>query len=121
MHDLANNRRFFSVNIEPWRQDNELRATLQRHEGWHGGLNAEGARFVVAGSKYATLVARTAHAYWFAAQRRSIPHLDRGVEAIHVEMDDCAGRLNHRLISMGMTRGSRWPAAERLRERRSER
>src|SRR5207247_7870193 len=34
-------------------------------------------------------IARAAHTHWLAAQRRTVAHLDRGIEAVHIEMDDC--------------------------------
>ncbi len=60
--DLADDGGFFPVNIEAGRKDDEVRAALQRHEGGHGGVDAEFARFVVAGRQDAAPVPRAAHA-----------------------------------------------------------
>ena len=92
--DFANNGGFFSVNIEPRRKDDEVWAALQGHEGRHRRAHTELARFVVAGRQHSTPVSRTTDADGFAFQRRLIAHLDRRVEAIHVEMDDRARAIS---------------------------
>src|SRR4029077_16970795 len=79
---------FASINIEARRQHNQIRAALQRHEGRHGRAHTELARFVIARRQHATPIACASHAHWLAAQRRSVAHLDGGIKAIHVEMDD---------------------------------
>ena len=56
-------------------------------------MNPESARLVVACGKHAATVPRTAHADRLATQAGSIPHLDCGIEAVHIKMDDRAPRL----------------------------
>jgi hypothetical protein len=91
MQDSADHRRLAPINIEPGRQDDQIRAALQRHESRHGRAHAEFARFVIARRQHAAPLACAAHADRFAAQRRPIAHLDRSIKAIHIEMNDRAG------------------------------
>ena len=90
MQDFADDGGFLAVNIEARRHDDEVRAALQRHESRHRRAHAELTRFVVAGGQHTAPIARAADADRLSFQRRLIAHLDRGVEAIHVEMDDRA-------------------------------
>ena len=90
MQDFANHRGFLAVNIEAGRHDNQVRAPLKGHESRHGRTHAELTRFVVTGGQNSAPIARATHADGLSFQRRLIAHLDRGVEAIHVEMDDGA-------------------------------
>src|SRR5439155_11662527 len=84
----ADDRGFAPVNVEPRREDNQVRAALQGHESWHRRTHTELARFIIARRQYAPPITRAAHAYRFAAQGRTIAHLDGGIKAIHVQMDD---------------------------------
>ena len=93
MKDSANHCGFAPVNIEPRRQHNQVWAALQRHESRHSGAHTELARFVIARRQHATPIACATHAHWFAAQRRSVAHLDGGIKAIHVEVNDGTSRL----------------------------
>src|SRR5439155_9368378 len=72
---------------------NQVWAALQRHESRHSRAHTEFARFVIARRQHAAPITSAAHAYWFAAQRGTIAHLDRGVKAIHVEVNNRAPRL----------------------------
>src|SRR6266851_10268502 len=92
MQNFTDDGGFAAISIEPWRYNNQIRTTLQRHEGWHRGMHSERARFVIARGQDSTPVTRAAHADWFTAQRRPVAHFDRRVKAIHVEMNDRAGR-----------------------------
>ncbi len=53
-------------------------------------MHAELARFVIARGQDAAPIARPADADRFAAQRRPVAHLDRGVKAIHIEVNNRA-------------------------------
>ena len=88
---------FPPINIEARWQHDQIRTALQRHESRHGRADAKLSRFVIAGRQHAATIACAAHADRFSAQLRLIAHFNRGVEAIHVEMDDAArlGRLVH--------------------------
>ena len=88
MKNSANHGGFAPINIEARRQNDEFRTTLQRHESRHGRAHAKFARFVIARRQHAATIARAANADRLAAQFRAIAHLDRGIKAIHVEMDD---------------------------------
>ena len=104
MQDFADHRGFLAVNIEACRHDDQVRATLKRHESRHRGAHAELTRFVVAGGQNSAPVSRAANADRLSFQRRLIAHLDRGVEAIHVEMDDGAiltVRLHQEMLPQG--------------------
>ena len=90
MQDLADHRGLLAINIEARRQDNEIRTALERHESRHGRAHAELPRFVVASGQHTSPIARATDAHRLSLQRRLIAHLDRGIEAIHVEMDDRA-------------------------------
>jgi hypothetical protein len=64
---------------------------LQRHESRHGRAHTELARFVIARRQHAAPIASATHADRLAAQRGTIAYLDRGIKAIHVEVDNGAG------------------------------
>jgi len=63
---------------------------LQRHESGHGRANTESTRFIVTGSQNAASIARAADPNWFASQRWPVAHFYRGIETIHVEMNNRA-------------------------------
>src|SRR5262249_6999728 len=77
------------IHIEPRRQHNQVWTALQRHESRHGRAHAELPRFVIARSQNAASLARATHADRFTTQRRAIAHLNGGIKAVHVQMDDC--------------------------------
>ncbi len=60
--DLPDDRGLLSVNVEARRKNDQVRATLHRHECRHGRANAELPRFVVAGRQHAAPIARPADA-----------------------------------------------------------
>ena len=62
-------------------------------------MDAEAARFVVAGGDHAALVRPSPDRQRPAAQGRVIPHLDGGVEAVAVAVDDLAGGGVHTVIA----------------------
>jgi hypothetical protein len=90
VQDFPNDRCFPAINIKSRREDDQIRTTLQRHERRHGGVNAEYARFVIARGQHAATIPRAADTDWLSAQSRPVPHFDRRVKAIHVEVNDCA-------------------------------
>ena len=90
MQDASNDSGFPAINIETRRQHDEFRAALQRHVGRHGGAHAELSRFIITGREDPAPIAGAAHSDWFAAQLRAIAHFDRGIKAIHIQMDDGA-------------------------------
>src|SRR6266496_2537932 len=90
MQNSADDRGFTPINIEARRQHDQVRATLQRHEGRHGGTHAELSCFVIARRQNAAAFASAAHAHRFAEQRRTVAHLDCRIKAVHVEMNDGA-------------------------------
>src|SRR4029077_10260545 len=95
MQNFADNRRFSPVNIESRRQHDQFWTTLQRHEGRHCRTNRESSRLVVASGQYTAPISCPADTNWFSTQRRFVSHFDRGVKAIHIEMDDRARRRFH--------------------------
>jgi hypothetical protein len=82
------------AEIEPDGQEDEIRAPLLRLEAGHGRPDAEFARLVIAGGDHAAPRA-AAHRDRLSGQLGPFPHLDGGVKAIHVEMNDLAhaGRI----------------------------
>src|ERR1700757_4151940 len=97
MKDSANHCGFTPVNIEPRRQHNQVWAALQRHESRHSRAHTELAGFVIARRQHAAPITSAAHAYWFSAQRGTIAHLDGGIKAIHIEVNNRARRLSFTL------------------------
>ena len=66
--DLANDGGFFAVNVEARRENDQVRAALQRHECGHGGMHPEFAGLIVAGGQHAAPIPRATHADRFAFQ-----------------------------------------------------
>src|SRR5437868_10389837 len=96
MKDSANHCGFTPINIEARWQHDQVWAALQRHESWHGRAHTELARFVIARRQHAAPITSAAHAHWFAAQRGTIAHLDGGIKAIHVEVNNRARVLDRK-------------------------
>src|SRR4051812_8353575 len=90
MQNFAHNRRLPPINVETCRQNDELRAALERHEGWHGGADPELPRLVVAGGQDSAAVAGATDADRLASEGRLVPHLYGGIETVHIEVDNRA-------------------------------
>jgi len=78
------------VPVHGGRQDDELRAQLERVRGGHGRAHAVGSRLVTAGGDHTALRRRPAHGQGDAAQAGIVAHFDGGVETIAIAMDDLA-------------------------------
>ena len=61
-----------------------------RRHAWHGRVDAEFARLVAGGAHHPTLRRRRPDDDRLAAQRRIVTLLDRGLERIHVQVEDHA-------------------------------
>jgi len=87
-HDLA---RDLLVARHPGPEENGLGAELLRPDAGHGRVDAKGSRLVGTGRDHAPTLGRAADNHRQAAQFGAIPLLDRGVEGVHVDVDDFAG------------------------------
>src|SRR5439155_26086691 len=81
---------FAAIDIEPCRQHDEAWTALQCHTSWHGRPHTELARLVIACCQNAASISCAAHAHRLAAHRGTLPDLNRGIKAVHIEMDNCA-------------------------------
>ncbi len=77
------------VGIEARPDEEEVRAELAGLEGGHGRAHAEHPG-LVAGREHDPARAGRAHRHRPAAQARVVALLDRGVEGVHVDVDDLA-------------------------------
>ena len=82
------------VHVEARRHEHELRAHPPRRHRGHRRAHAETPRLVARRRHHAAFAA-PADRHRPAAQRRVVALLDRGVERIHVDMDDPARRIRH--------------------------
>src|SRR5439155_7118297 len=76
--------------LHAWPNENAFGAKPARRDTRHGGANAELARFVAGRAHDAPLRGRTADDDRPATQRRIIALFDRGIESVHVEMENDA-------------------------------
>ena len=99
--NTVNLRRNTAVEVEMRRHINRLRAEPFRGRHRHRRMQAELPRFVGRGADYRT---RTFPCYdhGFAFEVRLFAQLDRGVESVHIDMDDFA--LSHG-FGVGMATG----------------
>jgi hypothetical protein len=89
MKDLADLLGGCTVEIEPKGQEDQVRTALPRHESRHRRADPELACLVVAGGDYPAMTP-SAHGYGLTGQLWALTHLDRCIEAIHVDVDDFA-------------------------------
>src|SRR5207247_10892220 len=90
IQDSTDDGGFAAIDIEPCRQHDEFWTALQRHKSGHGRAHTELARLVIACCQNPASISCAAHANWLAAQRGTVADLNRGVEAVHIQMDNCA-------------------------------
>ena len=76
------------VDRHPSRQHRQAGAQPPGMGGGHRRMDAKAPRHVVAGGDHPTPIRLTANRQRNVAQRRVVAHLDRGKEAIHVDMND---------------------------------
>src|SRR5207248_3992145 len=86
-HDLD---RLAFVFLHPWRNENAFGTKPAGGDARHGGADAEFSGFITRGANHAALSWGAADNNRFASERGIIPLLDRGVEGIHIEMEDNA-------------------------------
>ena len=88
MKDVANLSRYLCVVIKATRQKDGARTQpFGGHRG-HSTVDAELAGHVVCRCHDATFFRVAAHDNRFAPKFRSIPLFDRGVEGVHVDVED---------------------------------
>ncbi len=78
-----------SIDIEPWRHEQKVRAFAQRRARRHRRAHAEGARLVARRGDNPALC-RIADRDRAAPRGRIIALLDRRVEGVHIDVDDLA-------------------------------
>ncbi|MNF48766.1 hypothetical protein D3C84_300240 [compost metagenome] len=76
------------VGIHPRLDDQQVRAQLQRMPGGHGRTHPVGTGLVIARSDHPATIRSTAHRQRFACQARIVTHLDGGIEAVAIDVDD---------------------------------
>ena len=77
---------------DPRLDEDQLRAEFHRLAARHRAVHAEGARLVARGRDDAAALG-VADRHRAAAQRGVVALLDRGVEGVHVDVDDAARRV----------------------------
>ena len=93
LEDFADLAGDFGVVVDPGRQVDAVRAEPMGGGGGHGTVDAVLAGDVVGRRHHAPLLRRAAHDDRLADQFRPVPLLDRGVEGIHVDVQDHRQRL----------------------------
>ncbi len=86
LEDSAHALRPLLVQLVVAGKEDGVRAEFLRRARGHGGVDAEGARFVAGRRHHPALVARRAHHHRLAAQLRPVEQLHRHVERVHVHM-----------------------------------
>ena len=76
------------VHRHPSRQHRQAGTQTPGMGRGHRRMDAKAPRHIVAGGDHPTSIRLTANRQRNVAQRRVVPHLDRGKEAIHVDMND---------------------------------
>ncbi|MCY1304632.1 hypothetical protein D9M70_543930 [compost metagenome] len=84
------------VHVHARPDDGQVRTQLDRRPHRHRRTHAVGAGVVIAGRHDPTLVRRAANRQGLTRQRRVVAHLDGGVEAIAVNVDDLSLRHGDR-------------------------
>ena len=95
--DLTNAQGYRAVAREIGCHEHRLRAQAPGAGGGHGGLNTEGTRFIRRGA-HDRAGSFPRHHHRFALELGIIALLDRGVERIHIDMDNLAwlgGRVHN--------------------------
>ncbi|MCY1436912.1 hypothetical protein D9M71_530520 [compost metagenome] len=82
--------RGLTVGLEARLDDQQVGTQLQRMPRRHGRAHTVGTRFIVAGGNHPAMVGRASHRHGPTGQARVVTHLDCGVEAIAVDVDDLA-------------------------------
>src|SRR5690606_22963643 len=88
--DAVDFPRCFTVGLHPRTQNQQIRTELERMARGHCRTYAVGARFVVAGSNDTATLSQPTYCNGSIRQTGIVTHLDGGVEAITVDMDDLA-------------------------------
>ena len=94
----------FLIGIHPGPHNQQIRTELQRMTGGHRRANAVCASFVVAGCNHAAPISQATDRYGPVGEAGIVPHFDRGIEAIAIDMDDFSGRANGRKLVSGLKR-----------------
>src|SRR5579875_2939854 len=87
--DPADLKRDRPIDLKARFDEDQIRASALGRERGHRGADAELARFIAGGGDHPALP-RSADRDRLAAQLRIVALFDRGVEGIHVDMDDLA-------------------------------
>ena len=87
-HQRADLQADGAVHGKARRREDELRATLLRAVGGHGGMDAIAARFVAGSGNHAAFFRGARDDKRLAAPFGVVALLHRGVEGIHVDVDD---------------------------------
>ena len=95
--DLVHLPRGFAVNRHASRDQDQVRAALQRGCACHRRAHAEPACLVTGGGDDAAPVGAAADRDRFPAQRRVVADLHRGIEAVGVDMNDFSLRRCRRV------------------------
>src|SRR5262245_28886888 len=74
--------------IHAHRKEDTLRTEPVSRGRGHGTVDAELAGLVAGGRHHATLLGRAADDHGLAGKGRVVPDLDRGIESVHVDVDD---------------------------------
>ena len=90
--DQSDPRRFLSVEIKAYRQEDQVRAKITSFEGRHRRATTELASLVVAGRQNSSPAA-SPDCDGFSGQFGLLSDLDRRIKAIHIDMDDFALRF----------------------------
>ncbi|BAP80271.1 hypothetical protein MT1_3096 [Pseudomonas sp. MT-1] len=72
--------------------------------GGHRGAHAVCASFVVAGGNNAASISQATNRNGPVGKTGIVAHLDRGIEAIAIDMDDFSGRDNGKKLVTGLNR-----------------
>jgi hypothetical protein len=86
--DLPDLFRNLGVVVQPRRQHDRVRAEPPGGGGGHGAMHTVFPHLVVGRRDHAAPLRRAAHDDGFADQLPAVPLLDRGVEGVHVNMED---------------------------------
>ena len=95
--DRADLQRDFFVDVKARLHKNQIRTFPAGGHGRHCRTHAEFSRFI-ARSRHDAALALAADRDWLAAQFGAIALLDRGVEGVHVDMDDPAQTVRRKIV-----------------------
>ncbi|CAH0323954.1 hypothetical protein SRABI123_05759 [Pseudomonas sp. Bi123] len=89
---IAKDRMYFlrrlSIGLHARLDDGQVRTQFQGMSGRHGRAHAISPRFIVTGSNHPTPIRRATHRQRLTGQAWVVTHLDGGVEAVTIDVDD---------------------------------